>query len=460
MVSANGCFVDMAREPVITVGLKAIKGALHFELVGSFIANGDVRLPPGRYLARVDGGGVYLLGGESHAVSTHEPIRLSPEDSADSRMVVSQVPIGTGFHWHREQDLVFPGEFEIHPLGRRQLVLMNRLPLETYLASVIASEMSGQAPLEFLKAHAIISRSWALRRIREAEASDSARSIPDEASNHETTLRWTGAEVHQGFDVCADDHCQRYRGVSGRGDSRAERAAQETRGEVLTHSHEICDTRYSKCCGGMTEDFATAWDDRDVPYLRALPDSDVSPPGFSFPLSMEENARAWIGGSPEAFCRIRDQALIETFLPSLDQGTSSFYRWQTVYSQEEISETIAQKTGRHLGWIRDLLPLERGRSGRIARLRIVGTGGTLTVGKELEIRRVLSPTHLYSSAFFVVKEPPTGERVRRFRLIGAGWGHGVGLCQLGAAVMANRGKTYQEILRHYFPGTNLTGGYG
>ena len=210
----------------------------------------------------------------------------------------------------------------------------------------------------------------------------------------------------------------------------------------------------------MTDSFRSAWDDKEIPYLRALPDSDRSPPGFSFPLSVEENARAWITGSPDVFCNTRDRELLEAVLPPLDRPTADFFRWQTVYPQDKISRIIAEKTGRDLGQIRDLFPLERGGSGRIIRLQIVGTRWTVNVGKELEIRRVLSPTHLYSSAFVIRKESGRDRTSMDFRLIGAGWGHGVGLCQIGAAVMATRGRTHREILQHYFPGTGLRGHYG
>lgn len=223
---------------------------------------------------------------------------------------------------------------------------------------------------------------------------------------------------------------------------------------------QICDTRYSKCCGGMTEYFGTAWEDRDIPYLKAVPDNNHAPLSFGLPLSDEANARAWITGSPESYCNMRNRDLLESILPSSDSETVDFFRWQRLYSQEELSQIIVQKTGRDLGHIFDLVPLERGASGRIIRLLIAGTGGTLTVGKELEIRRVLSRTHLYSSAFVVSREPGKTNIPKAFRFVGAGWGHGVGLCQIGAAVMAVREKTYREILRHYFPGTSLKHGYG
>lgn len=450
----------MMKEPVISVGVMTRKGALHFRLVGSFETKGRVRLSPGPYSARLGGGRISVFNKDGEVIVRDRSIGLLPELPGESRFVLRKVPIGAGFHWEHQQDLTFQGELHFHSLDEKHVQVINRLPLETYLSSVIGSEMSRTAPLEFLKAHAVISRSWALRSMEKKSRVTASGSPLVEPADEETILRWTDAEIHHGFDVCADDHCQRYRGILGETPANPERAVQETHGEVPIHGDEICDTRYCKCCGGMTEDFCTAWDDRDIPYLRALPDNDCPPPGFCFPLSEEENARVWITGSPEAFCNTRNRELLETVLPQSDRQTTDFYRWQTLYPQEEISRIIAEKTGRHLGWIHDLLPLERGSSGRIIRLRIVGTGGTLTVGKELEIRRVLSSTHLYSSAFVVKREPGRDGIPRNFRLIGAGWGHGVGLCQIGAAVMATRGKTYREIIQHYFPGTSLREIYG
>lgn len=450
----------MVEEPMISVGVMAVERAFDFRLIGTFKAGGRVSLSPGQYSARLDGGRISLLDKDGGVVLEDHSIHLLAELPGESRIVLRRVPVGTGFHWQQRQDLLFQGEFHIRPIDGKRLQVINRLRLETYLSSVVGSEMSGTAPLEFLKAHAVISRSWALRKMRGKGRPAPSGSSPPQPTNEETILCWTGAEIHQGFDVCADDHCQRYRGILGHATSASERAVQETRGEVLTHDHEICDTRYSKCCGGMTENFRAAWDDRDIPYLRALPDNDGSPPGFCFPLSAEEHARAWIAGFPDAFCNTRDRQLLEAVLPQLDRTTTDFYRWERVYSQEEISRIVIEKTGRHLGRIRDLLPLERGGSGRIIRLRIVGTAGILDVGKELEIRRVLSPTHLYSSAFVVRGEPGRDGIPEKFRLVGAGWGHGVGLCQIGAAVMATHGKTYPEILRHYFPETSLRRLYG
>lgn len=450
----------MAREPKISVGVMAARERIEFHLLTSFGVNSKGTLSPGHYRARLDRGRVSLLTHEGRLITRDRLIRLLPRRFQESRLLLRQIPIGRGFHWEERQDLTLQGEFQIQCSKGKELQVISWLPLEMYLSSVIGSEMSGTAPLEFLKAHAVISRSWAMR-IMEGKGSVSLSPSSTAGSTEDTILRWTGTEIHQGFDVCADDHCQRYRGFLEETARNTESAVRETRGEILTYKDEICDTRYSKCCGGMTENFSTAWADQNVPYLRGLHDNDRPSPGFSFPLSEEKNAEAWITGSPEAFCKTRNREILETVLSPLDRRTSDFYRWETSHSQDEICGIVTQKTGRPIGWIRDLFALERGASGRISRLRIVGTARTLTVGKELEIRRILSPTHLYSSALVIKKEGGEREGIpSAFRLTGAGWGHGVGLCQIGAAVMATHGRTYREILRHYFPNTNLSRRYG
>ncbi len=442
---------------MISVRVMATQGSLEFRLDGRFEVDGKVRLPSGEYTARLAGERISLFSKDRGMIIQKPSLDLLPERPQENRFLLNKVPVGRGFHWEERQDLTFQGELHIRSSEKRELEVINRLPLEIYLSSVIGSEMSGEAPFEFLKAHAVISRSWALRRMRRKSRAASGHSSHKHLIDEDQIIRWTGAEIHQGFHVCADDHCQRYRGYLGEtASSNSEQAVRETRGEVLTYGDEIGDTRYGKCCGGMTENFSTAWEDQDIPYLRAVPDHDHAPGGFCFPLSLEENAKAWIIGSPDAFCNTRDRELLQAVLSPLDRQTTDFYRWKIAYSQEEIRQIITEKTERDLGWIRDLSPIERGASGRIIRLRIVGTVQTLTVGKELEIRRILSPTHLYSSAFVIHKEGGEDGIPRTFRLIGAGWGHGVGLCQIGAAVMATRGKNYRGILQHYFPGTSLT----
>ncbi|MBW2056939.1 MAG: SpoIID/LytB domain-containing protein [Deltaproteobacteria bacterium] len=448
-----------SKEPNISVGITTAKKIFHFRLTGTFTSLPKATLSSGRYTACLGEGGISVIDDSGRVILQQPSIALSPQVPERSCFGLARVPVGEGFHWEYTQDLSFRGELRIRPFPPEGLQVINTLPLEAYLCSVVGSEMSAAAPLEFLKAHAVISRSWAIRRItgkdRPADPPPPTRRPAPDGE----IFSWTGAEIHETFDVCADDHCQRYRGILRETASVLEKAVRETRGQILTYGGEICDTRYSKCCGGMTEDFNSVWEDLDIPYLRSLPDNESPARGFSFPLSVEENARRWITGSPEAYCRTTDRGIIETVLPPSDRETGDFFRWERLYSQDELSLILGEKTGRDLGQIRDLLPLQRGGSGRIIRLRVVGTRSTLDVGKELEIRRVLSPTHLYSSAFFVEKEATPGGVPKRFRLLGAGWGHGVGLCQIGAAVMAIHGKTYGEILRHYFPNTRLDRAY-
>jgi SpoIID/LytB domain protein len=453
--------MDKLEEPTISVGIMAAERTVQILLTGPFRMDRHVKVPAGQYTVRAGERGIRLSHIKKDIAIERPFLELVPEFPQRSYTVLHKLPVGTGFHWQHHEDRKFEGHVLIRPVGEQTVEVINKLPIETYLSSVVASEMNENAPLEFLRAHAVISRSWAMTKIRARGLPPCPPdTLPMEQENHDRILRWTGAEIHEGFDVCASDHCQRYRGVPKEGASNSTRAVEDTQGEVLMYGGHICDTRYAKCCGGMTENFRTAWEDRDIPYLRALADNDHGPLPFDLPLSDEANARAWIMGSPTAYCNVRNRELLESILPTMDSQTVDFFRWQTLYSQEEIRAIIVQKTGRSLGHILDLVPLERGGSGRIIQLHIVGTEGTLTVGKELEIRRVLSRTHLYSSAFLVSKEPGRGNTPGAFRFVGAGWGHGVGLCQIGAAMMAVRGKTYRDILDHYFPGTSLRPRYG
>jgi peptidoglycan hydrolase-like amidase len=356
--------------------------------------------------------------------------------------------------------------------------VINELPLESYLVCVISSEMSAGNPPELLRAHAIVSRSWLLAQMhrrnqpavskihesrREWEVRDEARARYGGAQYF---IKWYDRENHSGFDVCADDHCQRYQGISKAFSSEAFDAVNDTRGQVLMFGDEICDARYSKSCGGMTEEFGSAWEDRDVPYLTAVYDGDEGEaPARESSLTDENNAAAWIETSPAAFCNTESKELLARILPNFDQETADFYRWRVEYTQDEIGRIIQDRLGVECGRIRSLEPIERGKSGRIVLLKIVAENGSYIVGKELQIRRTLSRSHLYSSAFVVRAERPAQDDHRlesgygpgevypdRFTLIGAGWGHGVGLCQIGAAVMADRGYSHEQILAHYFRG--------
>jgi peptidoglycan hydrolase-like amidase len=438
-------------EPIITVGLMSGANSSGVVLKGAFETADGLDVPEGHYVISQLGGairadGPTVVGGPS--------LSLRARELESCRGTLDEVVIGVDFHWQRREAQTFQGTltFVSRPEG---ITIVNELPLESYLVSVISSEMSASCPPELLRAHAIVSRSWLLAQLAgHKEPAESTRSIVD----HEI-VRWYGRESHAGFDVCADDHCQRYQGISKAFSRAAFDAVEATRGVALMWGEEICDARYSKSCGGMTEIYRAAWEDRDVPYLNAVYDGPGRLAGFAMPLADHANAAAWITSSPPAYCNAdsaQSGELLARLLPDFDQETRDFYRWEIVYSQEEISEILVRRTGIDFGRVKTLRPLARGESGRITRLEITGEKRSVIIGKELEIRRALSRSHLYSSAFVVLPEADrSGSYPDRFRLKGAGWGHGVGLCQIGAAVMAELGHSYKEILDHFFRGSGL-----
>lgn len=363
-----------------------------------------------------------------------------PTDSIADNFELQGVTIGVDFHWQQKENQRFAGALQLLA-NNGAIVVINIVNAERYLDSVISSEMNSNASLELLRAHAVISRSWLFRQIENKHENQSGNVSPTEP-----TLKWYDHDDHDLFDVCADDHCQRYQGLS-RVNAKAASAVADTKGKVLVYDGEICDARFSKCCGGMTEEYRYCWDDRDVEYLRAQRDDLTRQTAPD--LTDQEAASRWILSSPSAYCNNPAPRILKQVLNDYDQRTNDFFRWEVTYSTDELTKLVARKSGLKLGAITDIIPLSRGRSGRIWRLRLIGTEDEAIIGKELEIRRVLSATHLYSSAFVVQKNPDG------FTFIGAGWGHGVGLCQIGAAVMADRGFSYTEILRHYYPGTEI-----
>jgi len=367
---------------------------------------------------QVDAQGNHVAAGVHRFTGEITLTPLSPEAS----FTLNDVTIGIGFHWERNERQTFRGGLRI--LKRNSsLTVINDIELEQYVTSVISSEMSAGCPVELLKAHAVISRSWMWYPKAFPESRGAGHAAIEKPGE---IIRWYGREAHADFDVCADDHCQRYQGITKAFSPSVEQAVRNTAGEMLTYQGAICDARFYKCCGGFTEDYSVAWDDRKIPYLVSLYDG--------------------VAGE-EPFCNTTDVGLLAQILPNFDQETRDFYRWQVEYGAEELGEIVKARIGMDLGRILDLQPLARGASGRTYRLRIVGSRKSLIVGKELEIRRALSRSHLYSSAFEVeIKDD-------RITLRGSGWGHGVGLCQIGAAVMASRGIGYRDILRHYYPGT-------
>ncbi|MBK5721575.1 SpoIID/LytB domain-containing protein [Dysgonomonas sp. Marseille-P4677] len=367
----------------------------------------------------------------------------------DASFTLKNVVIGINFHWERKEDQQFQGALKLI-VKDGQITAINLIKVEDYLTSVISSEMSATASMELLKAHAVISRSWLLAQIeknKEILANEEEYSTFTETDNE--LIRWYDREDHTDFDVCADDHCQRYQGIT-RASANIDvvkQAIKETRGQVLKSEGKICDARFSKCCGGIVEEFQNCWEDIKFPYLVKLRD-DVNSNDIP-DLTIESESVKWIESRPSAFCNTQDKKILGQVLNNYDQETTDFYRWQVTYTQSELSALVLKRSGIDFGTIEELIPVERGTSSRLVKLKIVGSKKTLTIGKELEIRRILSTSHLYSSAFTIKKEGDT------FILTGAGWGHGVGLCQIGAAVMGEKGYSYDKILLHYYVGASI-----
>jgi len=440
---------SVKKQPKITIGIMERQTEVFGRLNGSF--HGEESGPiSGQFSATAIKGTIAFFDLSHREICRSPFIRLTGQEG--STFSLYNVTVGYRFHWERKEEQTFQGNLTLHPREDGTIVVINEIPLENYLKSVISSEMSAAAPMEFLKAHAILSRSWLMagldRREKTKETSIPMEKITEKQGER---IRWYDREDHDVFDVCADDHCQRYQGITKIISEHAEEAVRETHGMVITYQNEICDARYSKVCGGITEEFDTAWNNKQAPYLKSI--SDASAPYQ--PIRTEEEASAWILADPDAYCNTKEGRLLEKILPDFDRETKNFFRWRVEYSRRELEEILREKSGFDFGTPKEIVPLSRGPSGRISRLKIVGSKMTMVVGKELEIRRWLSRSHLYSSAFIVkVKYNPKGE-AGRFTLQGAGWGHGVGLCQIGAAVMATRGFSAEEILRHYFTGVEL-----
>lgn len=431
----------MGKQPKITVGIMDRRAEVSGCLNGFFIGEGFVPLP-GPFTARAAGEAVAFNGPSGGTIACGPVIRLKAQEG--STFTLSSVTIGDRFHWEKNEDQTFRGDLTLRSRGDGTLTVINEIPLEDYLSSVIASEMSDSAPLEYLKAHAILSRSWLLAAL-EKERSHRQR---QEARTDGAFIRWYDREDHDLFDVCADDHCQRYRGIGRMSTGKALRAVEETAGLCLTFNGGICDARYSKACGGLTEDFGTAWEDREIPYLKSVSDAPVPHRA----IGTEEDAAGWVLSDPEAYCNTRDEGLLSRILAGPDRETRDFFRWTVEYDAAELADILQKKSGLDLGALLSMTPLRRGPSGRISSLKITGSRGSVVVGKELEIRRWLSRSHLLSSAFIVRQKKNTRGATEGFVLHGAGWGHGVGLCQIGAAVMAERGLSSAFILKHYFRG--------
>jgi SpoIID/LytB domain protein len=434
----------IAREPIINVGVVEGYAEIQGSFRGEFSISGRGPIT-GQFSVRPKGEILVLADGAGEEVARGAEIRCHA--GKGSTFVLRGVTIGVKFHWERKEDQTFEGDLKILRRKDGTLTAVNLIPLEAYLRSVISSEMSAEAPLEFLRAHAITSRSWLVAML---ERTAPQLGPPAGAADGEI-IRWYTREDHDQYDVCADDHCQRYQGITKILSPVAIEAVTSTHGVFLVYDGTICDARFYKACGGLTEEFQNAWEDVKVPYLTSIADAPVSHP----PVRNERDAEHWIRSQPEAYCNTMDSNILRQILPSFDLETMDFFRWKVAYSREELEKIIREKSGIDFGTLMDLVPLVRGPSGRMVKLRVVGTGRTIVVGKDLEIRRWLSPSHLYSSAFVVDTERDTGGRPLRFVLRGAGWGHGVGLCQIGAAVMAIQGFGAHQIVRHYFRGAEV-----
>ncbi len=438
--------------PSIEVG---VLFAPEFSVVlnGDFKLKGSGQLLSGPGSVRLDDE-VCILCVNQREIREALPLELEPVNYQTASFDLKNVVIGINFHWERKEDQRFKGVLRIIREGDH-LTAVNRLPLEDYLVSVISSEMSATSSSQLLRAHAVISRSWLLaQKEKEQQLKESGHYVTMVETPTEK-IKWYDREDHLNFDVCADDHCQRYQGITRASAREVEQAVADTSGEVLTWEGKIADARFSKCCGGITELFEYAWEPVHHPYLTKVIDAPQLPEGFDLDLTGEDAARAWITGNPPAFCNTNDAGVLSQVLNDYDQETADFYRWTVTLSREEIKALLLKKINLDLGDILDLIPVERGVSGRLVKLKIVGTKGALTIGKELEIRKALSESHLYSSAFVVEKTDGEDGIPNSFTLRGAGWGHGVGLCQIGAAVMGAKGYPYKAILEHYFRGSVL-----
>ncbi len=443
--------IEKGKVPEIQIGIYSGKEII-FTLNSLFTGINGSNSLTGKCIAVLSGGNM-VLRNDDYKVELEAPVLLVPSEIQNASFTLHAVTIGVDFHWQRNEDQVFKGSLKLI-IEDNMITAVNILSVEDYLISVISSEMRATSSEEFLKAHAVISRSWLLAQIEKSNR------IRTEGKNYNSLtiteneiVRWYDREDHLNYDVCADDHCQRYQGITRVSSPAVEKVIKETYGEVLTYDGSICDTRYYKCCGGITELFENAWEPVSQTYLQGIIDNPVPPAGYSTDLSKEGLAEKWILGSPEAFCNTSDWKVLSQVLNDYDQETNDFFRWNVIYSQKELSDLVKLRTGTDFGIINELVPLERGVSGRITRLKIEGTLKTMVIGKELEIRKSLSKSHLYSSCFFV--EKLVTDDGTRFILHGAGWGHGVGLCQIGAAMMGAKGYSYRQILMHYFRGASF-----
>jgi len=436
-------------EPIVDIGILHSSN-IRFELSGNYyFKEGNVKIEGNQIVS-------YHLG--LIKIGTFEKqfseITLIPEIYDTNYVTVSDVIIGINFHWQQKQNQRFKGKI-VFKIEEEKVWLINHIPVEEYLKSVISSEMKATSHIELLKAHAIISRSWLLAQIeRRTKGKQKEQTVFSASATENELIKWYDNHDHKLFDVCADDHCQRYQGITQISTKKASDAVAETSGEVLMYDNSLCDARFSKSCGGISENFEHVWENTHLPYLTKIVDNKEISQLAKLDLKIEANAQAWILNNEPAFCNTKEKKVLEQILNDYDLDTN-FYRWTEELSQEKISKLIFKKSDIDFGEILSLKSIERGESGRIVKLEIHGTKKTMTIGKELEIRRILSESHLFSSAFVVEMHEIKNGIPQKFVLKGAGWGHGVGLCQIGAAVMANKGYSYIQILEHYFKNAEI-----
>ena len=437
----------MTQTPVLSVGI-LLRNRIEFTFHSPYQLTGTEKTFEGQHYAIYDEEGIMFEGEKFHELA------FTPVHEENATFTLKDVTIGIDFHWERDEDQTFEGCLSIIT-EKKSLRAINKLSIEAYLRSVISSEMSATSSMDLLKAHTVISRSWVLSQVENKKKCGATESTQISEGKF---IKWYDRDDHIDFDVCADDHCQRYQGITRITAPLVKEAVESTKGEVLTYDDKICDARFSKCCGGVAEKFESCWQEESHPYLVPFYDhaNGVHSNDLPADLTNEEEATKWIMNDPEAFCNTQDKHILQQVLNHYDQETADFYRWKVVYTQAEIQQLIYTKAPVDFGEIIDLIPIKRGPSGRLIELKIVGTKATMIIGKELEIRKVLSNSHLYSSAFVVERTLDDNQSIpTSFTLFGAGWGHGAGLCQIGAAVMSEEGYDYQTILNHYFRGSTL-----
>jgi len=435
------------KPPIVKVGILS-DNKIEFGLYGNYSAYGFNQTFNGVINAEFKDDKI-ICKFEQKTLEISEEIQFNPLNERIDYFLFREVKIGQNFHWENKENERFRGSLLLKK-WEDKIVVINLINIEDYLRSVISSEMSDKSTIQVLKAHAVVSRSWILSHINTGELKKKKIEPKLEKQKNTEHITWIKRQEHVLYDVCSTDHCQRYHGITKLSTGMALRAVNETKGLVLTYKDSICDTRYSKCCGGVSESFENVWEPEKIEYLTSVIDYKYEPENYSLNFSDEKCAEKWILNSPTAFCNTTDKTKLSNILVNYDQKTNDFYRWKVKYSQKELAKIINEKTGTNFGNIIDLIPVKRGASSRLIRLKIIGSKKTLIVGKELEIRRILSHTHLYSAAIVIKKENIKDGIPQKFIFYGAGWGHGVGLCQIGAAVMSAEGYKFDEILSHYF----------